>query len=160
MFSNIFGQPSEWWDNAKPHLTISNIVKIVKLVTLLVVALISGTGTFLQTIVPKINKTIFALSHLLTQSMPFLLACVETFNRTIGGFFLLLTMVWKDLIYRKRPHEPAEEKNEQLSLKCSPTSTNFPAVERGVNNPYIRKPRYPYLRNEIQRPYYKSPSPT
>ena len=161
-FTGVFGQPSEWWENTKPHLTLSNVIKISKLIILLIVALITGIGTFIQTLVPKVNKTIFALSHFLGQSMPFLLACLNTFNKIIGGFFLIFTMMWKDMIYGKRPNNAGiQHEKSQLSLEDSSSkSTNFPTVERGANNPYIRKPRYPYLRNEIQRPYYKSPSPS
>lgn len=162
-FIGVFGQPSEWWENAKPHLTISNVIKIFKLIVLLLVALVTGIGTFLQALVPKVNKTIFALSHFLGQSMPFLLACLDTINKVIGGFFLLFTMMWKDMIYGRSQSNISpglQQEKSQLSLQHNPKSTNFPTIERGENNPYIRKPRYPYLRSEVQRPYRKSPSPT
>ena len=162
-FIGVFGQPTEWWENAKPHLTISNVIKVFKLIVLLLVALVTGIGTFVQVLVPKVNKTIFALSHFLGQTMPFLLACLDTINKVIGGFFLLFTMMWKDMIYgRNQSNAPSGLQQEKgpLSLQHNPKATNFPAIERGENNPYIRKPRYPYLRSEVQRPYRKSPSPT
>ena len=164
-FISVFGQPSEWWENAKPHLSISNVIKLFKLIVLLLVALVTGIGTFVQTLVPKVNKTIFALSHFLGQSMPFLLACLDTINKVIGGLFLLFTMMWKDMIYGKNSSpnsipQGLQQPKSQLSLQHSSKSTKFPTIERGENNPYKRTPRYPYLRNEVQRPYHKSPSPT
>ena len=57
-FVGLFGQPSEWWENAKPHLTLSNVIKVLKLIVLLLVALVTGIGTFVQALVPKVNKTI------------------------------------------------------------------------------------------------------
>lgn len=162
-FIGVFGQPSEWWENAKPHLTISNVIKVFKLMVLLLVALVTGIGAFIQALVPKVNKTIFALSHFLGQSMPFLLACLDTINKVIGGFFLLITMMWKDMVYGRSPGnnipQGLKQERSQLSLQHNPKSTSFPTIERGENNPYIRKPRYPYLRSEVQRPYRKSPSP-
>ena len=159
-FVGVFGQPSEWWENAKPHLTLSNVIKVLKLIVLLLVALVTGIGTFVQALVPKINKTIFALSHFLGQSMPFLLACLDTINKVIGGFFLLITMMWKDMVYGRSPGnfpQGLQQEKSQLSLQHK---TSFPTIERGENNPYKRTPKYPYLRSEVQRPYRKSPSPT
>lgn len=161
-FIGFFGQPSEWWENAKPHLSLSNVIKVFKLIVLLLVALVTGIGTFVQALVPKVNKTIFALSHFIGQSMPFMLACLDTINKVIGGFFLLFTMMWKDMIYGKRPNNsiPAglQQEKSQLSLQHSSKSTSFPTIQRGENNPYLTKPRYPYMRSEVQRPYQKSPS--
>ena len=34
-FVGVFGQPSEWWENARPHLTISNVIKVLKLIQIL-----------------------------------------------------------------------------------------------------------------------------
>ena len=129
-FVSVFGQPSEWWENAKPHLTLQNIIKIFKLFVLLLVALVTGIGTFIQAILPKINKTIFALSHFMGQSMPFLLACLDTINKVIGGLFLLFTMMWKDIIYGKRPNNSIRYRNIKTisSPACSPQQPTLQAV--------------------------------
>lgn len=83
-FIGLFGQPSEWWENAKPHLSISNVMKVFKLIVLLLVALVTGIGTFVQALVPKVNNHI----------------CIEPFFRTIDAIFVSMFRHYQQSYWR------------------------------------------------------------
>ena len=133
--------PSEWWTEARPHLTFQNVFKFGKFLIILLLAAFSGLGHFILHALSHTNRFVHALSGLIRTTMPFLLAIVDTVNRFIAGCFTLVAMMWKD--YRRGQETPrgalnrlAYEKNE-------------------AKKQYLEGPNYPY-RREVNRPYFKS----
>lgn len=136
-FQDIF-TPTEWWTEAKPHLTFANLVKCGKFLIVLLLAGISGLGNFLMYMASHTNRFVFALSGFMKASTPFLLACVDTFNRIIAGFFTLIAMMWKDV---RRPENPQETSN-RLAYERNEARKKF---LEGPNMPYRRDVNRPYL---------------
>ncbi len=77
--------PSEWWTEAKPHLTFVNFVKFFKFMLILMLATVSGTANFLIYILSHTNRFVHEMSGFTRAATPFLLACVDTVNRLIAG---------------------------------------------------------------------------
>lgn len=132
-------KPTEWWTDVKPHLTLDNVLKTIKFVFVLVLAAVSGTANFILHIASHTDRIVHALSGLIRTCTPFLLACVDTFNRVIAGFFTLIAMMWKDV---RRPQENANrlayERNDSARNKFLEGPTSYPRYRpAGVNRPYL-----------------------
>ena len=76
--------PSEWWTEAKPHLTIQNVYKLGKFLIVLLLAAFSGLGHFILNTLSHTNRFVHALSGLMRTTTPILLAVVDAVNRFIG----------------------------------------------------------------------------
>lgn len=127
-------RPVQWFNDFRPYLTIGNAVGVGKFLLVLLMAAANGLATLLPKILTLLNRTIHESAFLIRQITPFLLACVDVVNKAIGGFYLLITMMWKDL---RRPKPPEE----------SPKGN------------YLEGPNFPYRREVTQRPYLQQRRP-
>jgi hypothetical protein len=96
-------------------------------------AAVSGLAKLLPKLLDLFNRTIRESAHLIRMATPFLLACVEMMNKAVGGFYLLLAMIWRDF---RKPQEPGPGTANRRYIKGPP-------------------PEYPYARSQVQRPYLK-----
>ena len=124
--------PIEWVQEARPYLTVENLVNSIKFVIVLLMALVSGAANLLPKVLTLLNSTIRESGVLIKQFTPFLLACVEMVGKVIGGFYMLLAMVWRDA---RNPRPPPGD-NKILAKRN-----------------YLEGPQYPYRRENVQRPY-------
>jgi hypothetical protein len=124
----------EWVQEARPYLTMENFVNSVKFVVILLMALISGAANLIPKILTILNSTIRESGVLIKQFSPFMLACVDMVGKVVGGFYMLIAMVWRDF---RNPQPPPQRDNKLLHKR----------------NNYLEGPRYPYRRENVQRPY-------
>ena len=82
--------------------------------------------------------------------MPLLLACVEAVNKMVGGFFLLIAMMWRD---SKRPTPPPPKMN-QPSLGYGDDGQGYPRRDFAYRALTEDVSAYPRRRENTQRPHY------
>ena len=59
-------------------------------------AAVSGGSALVVQLISLLNKTIHELGFFIRQATPFLMACLEMVNKCIGGFYLLVTILFED----------------------------------------------------------------
>ncbi len=126
--------PVELARDARALFTLQNLCNIFRFILVLTMALVSGAAALLPKAWQLLNRTIHELAFLVKQTMPLMIACVEALNKTVGGLFLLIAMMWRDA-KNPRPQPPQ-------SVKAL-THAKMP-------------PRYPYLKEHASRPIYQS----
>lgn len=90
-----------------------------------------------------LNRTIHELAFVIHRATPLALACLDVVNKAIGGFYLLLTMIWKD---SRKPSEPSPPPSTRL--QALENRSTFLRHDGGLQQPRYRQP--------IQRPYIQS----
>jgi hypothetical protein len=140
-FTDIIA-PSEWWTEARPHLTFVNLLKLGKFFLILLLAAISGTANFLMYALTHTNRFVHELSGFMRSATPFLMACLDSVNRLFAGFFTLIAMVWRDA-RRPTASEAPRQTSERLTYETNESRRNF-----------LEGPSYPYERRDVNRPYF------
>ncbi len=133
--------PSQWWADAKPHLTLENVLKLGKFLIVLVLAGVSGASSFIIHLASHTNAFVHALSGLMRSSTPFLLSCVDAVNRLIAGFFTLIAMIWRD----------ARNSASSSSEKSNANRLTF-ETRQEERRKFLEGPGFPY-RRDVKRPY-------
>ena len=123
----------------RPYLTASNAVNAVKFVCVLLVAAVAGLARLLPKMVDLFNRTIHESAFLLRSATPMFLSVVDMFNKMVGGFYMLLAMMWRDF---RRPQPPQGPQRGEGAA----------AAGRYLEPP----PEYPYRRQYVQRPYLRN----
>ena len=72
------------------------------------------------------------------------LACVDTINRCLAGFFTLIAMIWKDV---RKPQVQTQETANRLTFDRNEARKNFLEGPGGPGG------SYPYRRENQNRPY-------
>ena len=116
----------------RPYLTASNAVNAVKFVCVLLVAAVARFARLLPKMLELFNKTIHESAFLLRTATPMFLSVVDMFNKVLGGFYMLLAMMWRDF---RRPQPPQPQGSQAAGRYLEPP------------------PEYPYRRQNVQRPY-------
>jgi len=89
-------QPKQAWENMKPHLTRGNVMKGVRFVCVLVLTLVTGCVALLQQMAGFSLRALHELAFLVDRSTPFALGAMNFASKIVGGFYLLVAMIWKD----------------------------------------------------------------
>ena len=105
----------------------------MKFVCVLLVAAVAGLARLLPKMLELFNKTIHESAFLLRTATPMFLSVVDMFNKIVGGFYMLLAMMWRDF---RRPQPPQQQ-----------------GSQRGEGRYLEPPPEYPYRRQNVQRPY-------
>lgn len=140
--------PAELAAEVRPHLTLANLVNVFRFLLVLLMALVSGAAALLPKVLHLLNRTLREGGYFVRQATPFLLACVEMVNKFVGGFFLLLAMMWRDVV--KRPSgNPGPPPTTQGMLQNRSGGGHQRYLEH-------QPPTYPYRREQVQRPYFRN----
>ncbi|XP_075146685.1 uncharacterized protein LOC142221054 [Haematobia irritans] len=105
------------YDFMSKDISKENILGVLKFIGLLIVSLISGAlvGTkFLGNFTLRFMFELSRLTHVLT---PIIFKIIDVFNKIVGGFYLLLAMIWKDAVVnrnRANTTAPAIEYNRPM----------------------------------------------
>lgn len=85
------------------QITAHNIASVLKFICLM--ALAAGTASFhgLMYLGAFTLKFMAEFRKLIDVSMPIILKALDLLSKVIGGFYLLLAMVWRDLFGRRDP---------------------------------------------------------
>ncbi|XP_005186613.1 uncharacterized protein LOC101888022 [Musca domestica] len=121
-FANLFQQ---WYASFKQtiydfmanDISKENLKGVIRFLGLVIVSLCSGAlmaVKFLGIFAIRFMFEFSRLTHVLT---PIILKIIEVFNKIVGGFYLLLAMIWKDaVVNRNQPKSamPALEYNRPM----------------------------------------------
>lgn len=94
--------------------TAQNVVQFFKFMTLLMVAALSGSLYAIKFLGLFTLRFMEELSKLMHVMMPFLLRCLDLVNKAIGGFYILIAMVWRDSIGSGRASRQSPHRNEAI----------------------------------------------
>jgi len=148
-----------------PYLTAENFVRCVKLILLLGLAALTGLYHLACNFLPAVNKTLLALGTLIQKATPFLMACLDTINKIIGATFLMIHRIWTDFYHGPRSQPPPRPTIKALDMPGTRYWSRQSVSEREnltSGNLYLEgqqtsgeRPRYPYLRRDVNRPYMR-----
>lgn len=96
-------RPGEWVEEARPYLTLTSLINGFKFVMVLLMTMATGLINILPQMAHHLNNLILSLSQLLKQATPFLLGCLDMVSKIVGGFYLLIAMIWRDA---RQPADP------------------------------------------------------
>ncbi|KAI9580016.1 hypothetical protein GQX74_000804 [Glossina fuscipes] len=109
-----------------------NIKNLLRFLILLILSLLSGllmTLKFIGIFIIRFMLEITRLTHVLT---PIVLKIIDVFNKIIGGFFILLAMIWKDVVVNRGRQQPPNE-FRYLQLNSVYKSLTYNTGERRQN---------------------------
>lgn len=82
-------------------VTFDNFKSFARFLCLLFISLCVGTVQGIQFLGNFVILFIHHLSNLIRVSTPFLLGIVDFFSKIVGGFYILIAMMWRDVVKRK-----------------------------------------------------------
>ena len=104
----------------------------MKFVCVLLVAAVAGFARLLPKMLELFNKTIHESAFLLRTATPMFLSVVDMFNKIVGGFYMLLAMMWRDF---RRPQQRADG---AAPVRCLEPPPEYPYRRQAVQRPYLR----------------------
>ncbi|KAH8243445.1 hypothetical protein KR032_007496 [Drosophila birchii] len=110
-----------------------NIMGTIRFLGLLIFSAISGAAMALRFLGVFAVRFLFELSRFTHTATPIVFKVLEFLNKIVGAFFILLTMIWKDLINRGQP----VTKRQQLEA-----STRFKSIAYEPSEPHRRSQRW------------------
>jgi len=94
-------QPQSYWTNLRPLLTLTNMIHMVKLFMVLILALFTGLIAGVKQLGQFSLRVLHELANLVDRSTPLALGALNIMSKVVGGFYLLIAMIWKDTV--KKP---------------------------------------------------------
>lgn len=79
------------------EITWSNFVHCIRLFGVLCIALVKWSVQFVHSLGEFTLKLMFQLNRLFKTATPIVLALISLISKMIGGFYILLAMIWRDL---------------------------------------------------------------
>lgn len=129
-----YWHPTEVVGNVKPHLKTENFVKLVKMLCVLVMivftAIVSGFkhgGNFAL-------KILHELAFLVERSTPLALGTLNVLSKVVGGFYLLVAMIWRDTT-KKPMGVPVPNRG--------PPGSGVPPAQPALRGPELARSGYP-----------------
>lgn len=94
------------------EITWHNFMNCLKILGLMTMAFFKCSCQFVHSLGEFTIRLIVELNKLLKTATPIILACLNLFNKIIGGLYILLAMIWRDLFggdsrNRKEHERPA-----------------------------------------------------
>ncbi|XP_018320034.1 uncharacterized protein LOC108733388 [Agrilus planipennis] len=80
----------------KEVATFSNFVNIMKFLAVLLITVATCSVNLSKFLCDFLLKLIHELSHFLQVSTPILITIINTLGKIVGGFYLLIAMMWRD----------------------------------------------------------------
>uniref|UniRef100_A0A1A9VPE5 Uncharacterized protein n=1 Tax=Glossina austeni TaxID=7395 RepID=A0A1A9VPE5_GLOAU len=116
-------------------ITKKNIKNLLRFLILLSVSLLSALLMTLKFIGIFIIRFMFELSRFTHVLTPTVLKIIDVFNKIIGGFFILLAMIWKDaVVNRGRPQPPNEFRYLQYNRPMYKSVTYIRERQQNAND--------------------------
>lgn len=110
-----------------------NIVGTIRFLGLLIFSAVGGAAVALRFLGVFAVRFLFELSRFTHTATPIVFKLLEFLNKIVGAFFILLTMIWKDLVNRGQP----VSKQPQLE-----PSSRFKSITYERSEPHRRSPRW------------------
>ncbi|XP_046805274.1 uncharacterized protein LOC111676956 [Lucilia cuprina] len=113
----------QWWATIKQtvydfmaqDISKENIKGVLRFLGLLIVSILSGALVGVKFLGIFTLRFMFELSRLTHVLTPIIFKIIEVFNKIIGGFYILLAMIWKDtVVKRNQPQHNALEYNRPI----------------------------------------------
>lgn len=99
--------PKTAWTNLKPHMNRGNFVGVFRFIAVVFLTLIAGTLALLRQLGGFSLRVVHELAFLVDRSTPFALGALNFLSKIVGGFYLLVAMMWRD--FRKpKPPQPKQ----------------------------------------------------
>jgi len=95
--------PSSWWASLRPLLTPTNFVAAIKFLLVLLLAAFTALIAGGKQVANWSLKAIHELAFLVDRSTPFALGALNMLSKVVGGFYVLLAMIWRDV---RKPTPP------------------------------------------------------
>lgn len=92
------------------HVTFDNFKTFFRFICLLFISLCVGAVHGIHFLFNFIILFLHQISNLIRVSTPFLLGILDFFSKIIGGFYILIAMMWRDVVIRK----PAQNVSRRL----------------------------------------------
>ncbi|XP_017083614.1 uncharacterized protein LOC108116319 [Drosophila eugracilis] len=109
-----------------------NILSTIRFLGLLIFSALGGAVVALRFLGIFTVRFLFELSRFTHTVTPIVFKLIEFLNKIVGAFFILLTMIWKDLVNRGQP----VLKQQQLEA-----SSRFKSIQYERSEPHRRSPR-------------------
>ncbi|XP_059479068.1 uncharacterized protein LOC132198832 [Neocloeon triangulifer] len=145
-------EPEMIWSDALQRLkfafTVSNVIQFFRITLLVIMTIVMGTFVAIKSTATFLLTFTRECSIFVRSATPFLLGTSNVISKIFGGFFILLSMVWKDIFYLARrkidpdgtpvrpPDRPQQAQLPAISFYGSQYNT---PVTRNVN---FRQRRY------------------
>ncbi|KNC29828.1 hypothetical protein FF38_01500 [Lucilia cuprina] len=113
----------QWWATIKQtvydfmaqDISKENLKGVLRFLGLLIVSILSGALVGVKFLGIFTLRFMFELSRLTHVLTPIIFKIIEVFNKIIGGFYILLAMIWKDtVVKRNQPQHNALEYNRPM----------------------------------------------
>ncbi|XP_017054032.1 uncharacterized protein LOC108096705 [Drosophila ficusphila] len=109
-----------------------NIMGTIRFLGLLIFSALGGAAMALKFLGVFAVRFLFELSRFTHTATPIVFKLIEFLNKIVGAFFILLTMIWKDIVNRGQPVQ-----KQQLEA-----NSRFKSIEYERSEPHRRSPRW------------------
>ncbi|KAH8326125.1 hypothetical protein KR067_002123 [Drosophila pandora] len=110
-----------------------NIVGTIRFLGLLIFSAVGGAAVALRFLGVFAVRFLFELSRFTHTATPIIFKLLEFLNKIVGAIFILLTMIWKDLVNRGQPV------SKQPPIE---PSSRFKSITYERSEPHHRSPRW------------------
>ncbi|KAH8311239.1 hypothetical protein KR044_005166 [Drosophila immigrans] len=114
----------------------SNIMGTLRFLGLLIFSILSGAVVALRFMGIFAVRFLFEISRFTHTATPIVFKLIEGINKMIGGFFILLTMIWKDLVVNRGGS--GSNARQPLALEAN---SRFKSLTYAPPEPHRRSPR-------------------
>ncbi|XP_016979208.1 uncharacterized protein LOC108044642 [Drosophila rhopaloa] len=109
-----------------------NIMGTIRFLGLLIFSALSGAALALRFLGIFAVRFLFELSRFTHTATPIVFKLIEFLNKIVGAFFILLAMIWKDIVHRGRP----------VPVQQLEASSRFKSIQYERSEPHRRSPRW------------------
>lgn len=121
------------------EITWTNFIHCIQLLGVLCIAFVIFSVQFVHYIGEFTLRLVFELTKLIKAASPIVLAMINLLSKMIGGLYILVAMIWKDLFY-----------GDSGNRKNPSTRLNNYGFQNGRALTYRENPR-PFLQSSYQR---------
>jgi len=132
--------PTSWWTSIRPLLTPTNFVSLLKFILVLILAAFTGLLAGLKQLAGWSLTAIHELAFLVDRSTPFALGALNMLSKVVGGFYLLVAMIWRD-VRKPRPNVAPGPPSIAPSAPL-PIQASAPPYPRPNLQPTVSQPRH------------------
>lgn len=112
-----------------------NIMGTIRFLGLLIFSALGGAAMALRFLGVFAVRFLFELSRFTHTATPIVFKVLEFLNKIVGAFFILLTMIWKDIVNRGQP--VPKQQHQQLEA-----SSRFKSLTYERSEPHRRSERW------------------
>ncbi|XP_045769222.1 uncharacterized protein LOC123870094 [Maniola jurtina] len=79
----------------KNAFTLNSIKEFITFIFAFIIAIFTGSNAFVQFLGNFVLALVRELSNLITKSTPLILGCLDFFSKIVGGFYILIAMIFR-----------------------------------------------------------------